>query len=151
MPDAAAIPAAIDAGPRPLPDATLEALWDGGALDLTAAPDASLPEGALLRFVTSAALDDCRLRVLDDQDRMQPNHALLSHPDGGTVAWLQPTRPWPSRQCCRFAVDGERGPLPADAAGQLYQPFLRRFSVLPSAAPARAVRRRHRRFRRQAR
>ncbi|HUB09016.1 MAG TPA: hypothetical protein VMB50_18550 [Myxococcales bacterium] len=135
----------MDAGPQPLPAASLVAVWDGGTLDLRSTPDASLPPLALLRFSTAVRLADPRIRVLDDQDRMQPSHAVISSAGGGTLVTVQPTQPMSARQCCRFVVDGERQPLPLDAAGHRFLPFQVRFTVWPPPVSVASARPRHRR------
>jgi hypothetical protein len=110
-----------DAGPTALPDARFTALVDGGEIDLLL-PDASIRSDALLRFDTSAQLEDVRIRVLTVEDRLADNHATLVVDDGGTHVALKPIRAWPSRNCCRFRVDGESGRMPSGVSAK-FLPF----------------------------
>jgi hypothetical protein len=137
----------VDAGPQPLPDLRLVASWDGGQADLEL-PDASVSPLAEFRFETSAVVADCRVRVLDDDERMVPNHAAFHRSDGGTLVDLSVSKPIPGKRCCRFVVDGEVGDLVAGSDHRLYQPHQARFSVWPQPAPPAGPTRRHRRHRR---
>ena len=148
----AALAPVVDAGPGALPTAHCSASWDGGLSELPLADrDAGISPRSTFRFTTAVQLEDCRARLLDDDDRMLPSHAVLSvDPDGGTVATLELTVPLPARQCCRLRIDGERGELPAAADGRAYLPFEVRFRVWPEpAAPLEAGHHRHRRHRRR--
>jgi hypothetical protein len=141
----------VDAGPQRLPGARLVALTDladGGEMDLSL-PDASVPALALLRFQTTAPLDDIRLRVLTADDRLVENRGSVTVDDGGTFAVLKPLRSWPSRACCTFRVDGEVNRLPS-AGATSYLPFELAFAAEPdpTAKPVthrNTHRRRHRR------
>src|SRR5450631_1724900 len=99
LPDAgAALP--VDAGPSVLPALKLTALWDGGTVDLLA-PDASVPPGALLQLETGVALDDYRVRLLDDDDRLIEGQSRLRTGDGVTRVEIQPRAALPTARCCR--------------------------------------------------
>ncbi len=125
----------IDAGPQPLPEPTLTATWDGGQADLLA-PDASVSPMSEFRFETAVTLADCRIRILDDDERMLPNHAAFERGNGGTTVDLTVTKALPSKHCCRFVVDGDLGSLMASSDHRLYQPLQARFSVWPQPAGA---------------
>lgn len=142
-------PAWVDAGPQPLPDTILTATWDGGQADLLA-PDASVSPVSELRFETSVALGDCRIRILDDDDRMLPNHAAFNRGDNGTTVDVILTKPLPSRRCCRFMVDGDLGDLIATLDHHLYQPMQTHFGVWPQSGGSLSgkAHRRHQKHRR---
>lgn len=145
-------PVWIDAGPPPLPEPGLTATWDGGQADLLF-PDASVYPLSEFRLQTSAVLADCRVRILDDDDRMLPNHATFERSDGGTMVELTVTRALPSKHCCRFVVDGELEELIVTSDHHLHQPLQVRFGVWPqpatdpSSGKVRHRRRRHHRSR----
>jgi hypothetical protein len=144
--------APIDAGPQPLPGArlwTVTDAGDGGEADLRDAPDASVPVQAVLRFVTTAALNDVRIRILTNDDRLVDNDATINVDDGGMDATLRPLGSWPVRGCCTFRIDGEVAPQPSDGA-LTYLPFEVAFSVAPdpNAKPStHGTSRRHHRHR----
>jgi hypothetical protein len=147
--DGAPATVALDAGPTALPDARFTALVDGGEIDLLL-PDASIRSDALLRFDTSAQLEDVRIRVLTAEDRLADNHATLVVDDGGTHVALKPIHAWPSRNCCRFRVDGESGRMPSGVSAK-FLPFEVSLAVErdpggdATAMPPRRHHRRHRR------
>jgi hypothetical protein len=147
--DGGLAPVWVDAGPPPLPDLGLTARWDGGLADLET-PDASVSPLSEFRLQTSALLDDCRVRILDDDDRMVPNRAAFQRRDGGTVVDLSVTKPIPSKRCCRFVVDGELGDggLIVSADHHFYQPLQVRFGIWPQPAPPPGTVRHHRRHHR---
>jgi hypothetical protein len=159
--DAGAVTAGIDAGipdgggapstPAALPGLGLVARWDGGQADLLGAPDASVAPLSDFVLSTSAVLADCRVRVLDDDDRMVPNHAAFRRGDGGSTVELALVQPLPSKHCCRFVVDGELGQSIGSADHHLYQPLQARFSVwqAPAAPETGLARRHHHRHRRR--
>jgi hypothetical protein len=122
---------------------------DGGEADLRDTPDASIPEQAVLRFVTTAVLDDVRIRVLTNDDRLVDNDATINVDDGGMDATLRPIGGWPVRGCCTFRIDGELARQPSDGITG-YLPFEVAFSVTvdPNAKPpAHGTSRRHHRHR----
>ncbi len=150
-PDAGGAQVAVDGGPGPLPVESVRAVWDGGAADIQA-PDASVSPFAAIEVRTGAALDDYRVRLLDDDDRMQANHAVVERGDGGLTIDITPTRPLPAARCCRLVVDGELGGLSEGPGPRFYRPLIARFRPWPLPAPpaskaSRRRRRRHRRFR----
>jgi hypothetical protein len=126
----------IDAGPQPLPDVDLVASWDGGKADLEI-PDASISPTSQILLRTSVALDDCRVRVLDDDDRMLPNHAAFRRGDAGTTVDMSITKALPSKRCCRLVVDGELGDggLIVSSDRHYFQPLQVRFGVWPQPTP----------------
>jgi hypothetical protein len=144
---------AADAGPLPLPEVTLVALWDGGSADLLS-PDASMPPGAILRLETKVALDDFRVRLLDGDDRLVDGQTLLRIGDGITRADILPRGGLPTFRCCRLTLDGQVGLLPS-AAHRSFQPWQAAITVEPdpNARPARSgsPARHHRRHRRAGR
>ncbi|MHB1843236.1 MAG: hypothetical protein ACYCWW_00195 [Deltaproteobacteria bacterium] len=141
----------IDAGPQILPGLTIAARWDGGGADLMA-PDASVPAEATFEVTTAAQLDDARIRILDAEEQLRPNHLVVRRGDGGTSMTIVPTAPLPSKLCCRLAIDGETSAMPTDLGGHPFLPVERHFSVWPSPASSiRAPGRRRHHRRRQRR
>ncbi len=142
-------PVWVDAGPPALPDLALSADWDGGQADLER-PDASISPISNFHLQTSVVLDDCRIRILDDDDRMVPNHAAFRRSDGGTTVELSVPKPIPSKRCCRFVVDGELGDggLIVSADRHFYQSLEARFAIWPQPAPPPGAARHHSRHRR---
>jgi hypothetical protein len=136
-------PAWVDAGPQLLPEPSLTATWDGGQADLLLAPNTTVSPVSDFRFETSAVLADCRVRILDDDERMVPNHAEFQRGAGTTID-LTLAKPLPSKHCCRFVVDGELSNLIATADHHYYQPLQARFGVWPQPGEA-STRKTHRR------
>jgi hypothetical protein len=129
VPDAGTIPP-VDAGPALLPGLKLTARSDGGTVDLLA-PDASVPPGALLVLEAGVALDDFRVRLLDDDDRLIEGQTRLRSGDGLTQVEIQPRSALPATRCCRLVLDGQLEPLPS-AAHRFYRPWQASLTIEPS-------------------
>jgi hypothetical protein len=137
IPDAAPVPP-VDAGPQALPGIKLAAVWDGGTVDLLA-PDASVPPGSLLLLETAVALDDFRVRLLDDDDHLIEGQSRLRTRDGITQVEIQPHASLPASRCCRLVLDGQVAPLPS-ANHRAYLPWQTSLSVQPDLnAPKRGA------------
>jgi hypothetical protein len=84
----------------------------------------------MLQLETAVALDDFRVRLLDDEDHLIEGQTRLSIRDGVTRAEIQPRGPIPTSRCCRLVLDGQLAPFPSGNHA-MYLPWQVTLSIQP--------------------
>lgn len=113
------------------------ALLDGGAEPLIALDEAKIIEVDSLRglTVTSVALRDYRIRVIDSADQVVPSDDTATELDGGltyVIAFSQPLRPG---KTYALTLEAQAGPQLTDSSGMPWDDVRLNFQVRGQAEP----------------